>query len=229
MSLFAFLYAANRDPLVRGNHGKQRVSAAADLPEDSHHLDATSRHAPLIDAKPHVAAVGPVRRCRTGQLPSGAWTMKHTAAAGPETGSPTPSQEQRMAASRLRPTLARTRVLSALGNAKPSSLDANQIHRLLSKQFGSLRLGSIHRALNDLWMAGVLVRTVGERGRAFYAVKPDTPNAHCDTLRCHCGAQLAFIEDSVLRERLQSLASEEGFTLEAEPVFAITTTCAKCR
>ncbi|PZQ76320.1 MAG: ferric uptake regulator family protein [Variovorax paradoxus] len=155
--------------------------------------------------------------------------MTCTGSASPETGSPTPPQEQRLVANRLRPTLARTGVLSALEDAKPGCLDASQMHRILSRQFGGLRLGSIYRALNDLWMAGILVRTEGAHGRALYAVKPDTSSARYDTLRCHCGARLAFVDDPALRERLRWLACTEGFALDAEPVFSVTTTCAKCR
>lgn len=66
-------------------------------------------------------------------------------------------------------------------------------------------------------------------GRAFYALKPDGINAHYDTLRCDCGARLVFIENLALHEHLQSLASEEGFALDEESVFTITTTRAKCR
>jgi len=162
-------------------------------------------------------------------LPSGKHTMKHTAAANPEAGAPMSSQEQRLAASRLRPTLARTRVLNALEQATPNCLDANQMYRLLSTQSDSFAPGSIYRTLNDLWTAGLLVRTEGARGRAFYAIKPEALNDQHDTLRCHCGARLVFIEDLALREHLQSLASEEGFALDEESVFTITTTCAKCR
>ncbi|UKE45643.1 MULTISPECIES: Fur family transcriptional regulator [Xanthomonas translucens group] len=105
-------------------------------------------------------------------LPSGNHLMKHSAAANPETRSPVSSQEQRLAASRLRPTIARTRVLNALEKATPSCLDASQMYRLLRTQFDSLTPGSVYRALNDLWTAGLLVRTEGARGRAFYAIKP---------------------------------------------------------
>ncbi|AXL71799.1 transcriptional repressor [Pseudomonas aeruginosa] len=162
-------------------------------------------------------------------LPSGKHMMKHTAAASPVTRSPMLSQEQRLAASRLRPTIARTSVLNALEKATPSCLDASQMYRILSTQLDSLTPASIYRALNDLWIAGLLVRTEGAHGRAFYAIKPDGLNAHYDTLRCHCGARLVFIEDQVLREHLRSLAREEGFALDREPAFTITMTCTKCR
>lgn len=138
-------------------------------------------------------------------------------------------QEQRLVASKVRPTLARISVLGVLEKAMPSCLDAGRIYRILSAQFESLTPGSIYRALNDLWVAGLLVRAEGARGRAFYAIKPDALNARYDTLRCHCGGRLVFIEDLVLREHLRSLAREEGFALDAEPVFTISTTCAKCR
>lgn len=162
-------------------------------------------------------------------LPSGKPMMKHIAAATPETGSPMSSQEQRLAASRLRPTIARTGVLNALEQATPSCLDASQMYRLLSTQADSLTPGSVYRALHDLWTAGLLVRTEGARGRAFYAIKPEVLHDQCDTVRCHCGARLVFIEDLALHEHLRSLASEQGFALDEESVFTITTTCAKCR
>lgn len=161
--------------------------------------------------------------------PSGKHKMKRTAAASTATGSLTSSQEQRLAANGLRPTMARTSVLSALEKATPSCLDASAMYRVLSRQSDNLTPGSIYRALNDLWTAGLLVRTEGARGRAFYAIKPKAPSGQYDTLRCHCGARLVFIEDLALREHLQSLTSQEGFALDEESAFTITTTCSKCR
>ena len=163
------------------------------------------------------------------KLTSGRHMMKHTAAANSKARALISSHEQRLMASRLRPTIARTRVLNALEKATPNCLNANQMSRILSSQFDSFAPGSIYRTLNDLWTAGLLVRTEGTHGRAFYAIKPEALDDQCDTLRCHCGAQLVFIEDLALHEHLQSLASEVGFALDAESVFTITTTCAKCR
>ncbi|WP_186087926.1 Fur family transcriptional regulator [Burkholderia gladioli] len=162
-------------------------------------------------------------------LPSGNQTMKHTAAACPATRSPMSSQEQRLAASRLRPTIARTSVLSVLGQVAPRCLDASQMYRILCTQFDSLKPASIYRALNDLWTSGLLVRMEGAQGRALYALKPDRKNLQNDTMRCHCGARLVFIEDRVLLEHLRSLASQEGFDLDEESAFTITMKCAECR
>ena len=162
-------------------------------------------------------------------LPSGKHMRKHSTAASPETGSPMSSQERRLAASRLRPTITRTSVLNALEEAAPSCLDARQMYRILSTQLDSVTLASIYRALKDLWVAGLLVRTEGAHGRGFYTIKPDGTDAHYDTLRCHCGARLVFIEDEVLREHLRSLAYEEGFTPDKESAYTITMTCTECR
>ncbi|WP_369944390.1 Fur family transcriptional regulator [Xanthomonas medicagonis] len=160
---------------------------------------------------------------------SGRYKMKHAAEAGAEIGIQASSLEQRLVARKLRPTIARISVLSALARAAPGCLDANQMYRALCRQFDSLTPGSIYKALNDLWTAGLIVRTEGARGRAFYATKPDALDAGYMTLRCHCGARLVFIEDLMLRKYLQSVAGEEGFALDAEPAFTITATCAKCR
>jgi len=65
-------------------------------------------------------------------LPSAKHMMKHAAAASPVTRSPMLSQEQRLAASRLRPTIALTSVLNALEKATPSCLDASQMYSILS-------------------------------------------------------------------------------------------------
>lgn len=126
-------------------------------------------------------------------LPSGKHIMKHTPVADPDAGALTSSQEQRLLASRLR----RTRVLNALEKATPNYLDANQIYRILSTQFDSFALGSIYRTLNEQWSAGLLVRTDGARGRAFYALKPEALNNQHDTLRCQCGSRLVFIRPGV--------------------------------
>ncbi|WLH66140.1 Fur family transcriptional regulator [Pseudomonas sp. FP2309] len=179
------------------------------------------------DAQPRIIDL--ITSFGSKNLTSGKHMMKHTAAANPEAGAPTSSQEQRLLASRLRPTIARTRVLNALEKATPNCLNANQMSRILSSQFDSFAPGSIYRTLNDLWTAGLLVRTEGTHGRAFYAIKPEAPSDQHDTLRCHCGARLVFIENLALHEHLQSLASEEGLALDEESVFTITTTCAKCR
>jgi len=66
--------------------------------------------------------------------------------------------------------------------ATPGSLDASQTHRILGTEFNRLMLGSIYRALNDLWAAGLLIRTEGAPGRAFYAIKPKALRAANTTL-----------------------------------------------
>ncbi|MDQ1093118.1 Fur family ferric uptake transcriptional regulator [Xanthomonas sacchari] len=159
---------------------------------------------------------------------SGNHKAKPTAAADADAGSPVAAQERRLIAHKLRPTPARADVLRALEQAAPSCLDASRVYRLLSGGRDRLTPGSVYRALHDLWGAGLLVRTEGTRGRAFYAIKPDLLTARHDTLRCRCGARLVFIEDPVLRAHLRSLAGKEGFVLDAETVFTITTTCARC-
>lgn len=153
---------------------------------------------------------------------------KHAATTGAETGLPMSSQEHRLAASRLRPTIVRSTVLNALEQATPSCLDASQMYRVLSRQIDSLTPGSVYRALNDLWTAGLLIRAEGARGRAFYTIKPAALNRY-DTLRCHCGARLVFLEDPVLLGQLRSLASKNGFVFDEESVFTITTTCSTCQ
>ncbi|MDP9995133.1 hypothetical protein J2W28_005594 [Variovorax boronicumulans] len=50
-------------------------------------------------------------------LPSGKHMIKHTPATNPKAGAPTSSQEQRLSANRLRPTIARASVLGALEKA----------------------------------------------------------------------------------------------------------------
>lgn len=139
------------------------------------------------------------------------------------------SHERQLLASDLRPTLARISVLDALEKAVPRCLDASQVYRILSSQFESLTSATIYRALNDLWTAGLLVRTEGAHGRMFYAIKPDGQGSRYDTLRCHCGARLVFIEDQTLREHLRVLAAKEGFDLGIEPAFTVTVMCADCR
>ncbi|MGJ7558497.1 Fur family transcriptional regulator [Variovorax sp. RB3P1] len=163
------------------------------------------------------------------RLPSDKPKTRHTAAARDETESPTSVQEQRLGANGLRPTTARAGVLSALEKAAPSCLDASQMYRILSTPFDSPAPGSVYRALNDLWTAGLLVRTEGARGRAFFAIKPEALNDGYGTLRCHWGARLIFIEDLALHKYLKSLASEKGFAIDEESAFTITTTCAKCQ
>jgi Fur family ferric uptake transcriptional regulator len=156
--------------------------------------------------------------------------MKHiVASSSSKANAPKSPYEQRLAATHLRPTIARTSVLDALEKARPRCLDASQTYRILNAQFENISPAVIYRALNDLWTAGLLIRTEGERGRALYALKPDRKTLHQDTLRCHCGARLVFIEDSALREHLRLLASEEGFDLDKEPAFTITMTCAGCQ
>ncbi|WP_347554411.1 transcriptional repressor [Robbsia sp. KACC 23696] len=139
------------------------------------------------------------------------------------------SHERRLLACDLRPTLARTSVLEALEKAVPRCLDASQVYRILNSQFESLTSATVYRTLNDLWTAGLLIRTEGAHGRGFYAIKPDGQRAHYDTLRCHCGARLVFIEDQTLREDLRALAAKEDFDLGIEPAFTVTVMCADCR
>lgn len=145
-----------------------------------------------------------------------------------QSNDPSSSHEQRLKASNLRPTIARTNILDALEKAEPRCLDASQLYRDLSSRKESLAPATIYRGLNDLWAAGLLVRTHGARGRAFYAPKPDKQDIHNDTLRCGCGARLVFIDDQTLRESLRSRAAEEGFELGHQSTFTITLNCSEC-
>lgn len=154
--------------------------------------------------------------------------MKRTASNLPTVNAKS-SHERRLQACDLRPTPARISVLDALEKAVPRCLDTSQVYRILSSQFESLTSATIYRALNDLWTAGLLVRTEGAHGRGFYAIKPDGQGAYYDTLRCHCGARLVFIEDQTLRDHLRVLAAKEGFDLGIKPAFTITVMCADCR
>lgn len=163
------------------------------------------------------------------KLPAGKHKRKPVTTSRAAIGSSTSSQEHRLETKGMRPTNARVGVLSALEKAAPSCLDASQIYRLLSTQRDSPAQGAVYRALSDLWTAGLLVRTAGARGRAFYAVKPEVPEHQYVTLRCHCGARLVFIEDLAFRKRLQLVAFQEGFVTDNEPIFTIATTCSRCR
>lgn len=136
---------------------------------------------------------------------------------------------QRLKANRLRPTIARTGVLTVLERASPHCLDANELFRILNQQSQHVAPGTVYRALNDLWGAGLLIRVWGEHGRARYGIKPDEQSARKDTLGCQCGERLVFIERSALREHLLSLANEAGFNIEEEPAFTISILCAGCR
>jgi len=155
--------------------------------------------------------------------------MKRTAAVVAECGSSPSAQERRLAPHYPRATSARLSVLRVLEQAAPSCLDANQLYRTLSGQPNPVTPGAVYRALNDLWSAGLLVRTEGARGRAFYVAKPEALNDSYATLGCHYGARLVFIEDLAPREHLRSLACEQGFAFEERSVFTTTTTCAHCR
>ncbi len=173
--------------------------------------------------------VDPLAPFSSKNLPAGKHKRKPVVTSHAASGSSISSQEQRLETNGIRPTNARVGVLSTLEKAAPSSLDASQIYRLLSTQLDSLAQGTVYRALSDLWTAGLLVRTAGARGRAFYAIKPELPEHQYVTLRCHCGARLVFIEDLAFRKHLQLVAFQEGFVSDNEPVFTITTTCSKCR
>lgn len=119
--------------------------------------------------------------------PSGQHKRKNTAAARAKTGSSTSSQGQRLEPNGLRPTIARTIVLDALENATRAVwMPAKYIASSACNSTASH--GDRYRALNDLWTAGLLIRTAGTRGRAFCAIKPEAPDDQYDTLRCHCGA-----------------------------------------
>lgn len=148
-------------------------------------------------------------------------------AEGPQSEA-TSQQAQRLKMNRLRPTQARMRVLSALEQAAPHSLDTTQLLRILIPQLERPTPATVYRALHDLWVAGLLVRTQGARGRALYALKPEQQNPLNITLRCRCGARLVVIEDQVLHAHLRALASEAGFRVDQEPVFSISMVCTKC-
>ncbi|WAH56700.1 transcriptional repressor [Pseudomonas silvicola] len=136
---------------------------------------------------------------------------------------------RRLKVHRLRPTKARTAVLTALERAAPNCLDTHELFGVLNQPSERLAPGTLGRALNDLWAAGLLTRHWCEHGRARYGIKQDEHSARKDTLGCPCGQRRVFIEDRGLRERLRSLAGEAGFDIGKEPVFTISMACAGCR
>ncbi|WJY16578.1 transcriptional repressor [Pectobacteriaceae bacterium CE90] len=136
---------------------------------------------------------------------------------------------QRLEASHLRATFPRISILDTLNQAAPHCLGASQLYRILNARPSEhLTQATIYRVLNDLWVAGLLIRTDGVRGRATYALKPYKKSRDQDSLRCKCGEKLIFIEDPKLHEHLLSLAGQEGFELDSEPVFTVTIVCAGC-
>ncbi|WAH56704.1 transcriptional repressor [Pseudomonas silvicola] len=101
--------------------------------------------------------------------------------------------------------------------------------RTLVPQVERLTPATVYRALSELWQAGLLVRNRGDHGRARYGMKPDGQSAPQDTLACHCGTRLVFIEDPALHEHLHSLAGDAGFDIDKEPAFTISMARAECR
>jgi Fur family ferric uptake transcriptional regulator len=138
-------------------------------------------------------------------------------------------QALRLRTHHLKPTIARISVLVTLEQAAPQCLDTTQLLRILISQVERLSTATVYRALSDLWQAGLLVRNWGDHGRARYGIKPAGQSAPKDTLACHCGTRLVFIEDPALREHLCSLAGEAGFDIDKEPAFTISMACAGCR
>jgi Fur family ferric uptake transcriptional regulator len=135
---------------------------------------------------------------------------------------------RRLRASRLRPTVTRVAVLVALAQAAPRCLDAAQLMRALIPRCERLSLATVYRALSDLWGAGLLLRSWGQQGRAYYGFKPDESSLPQDTLSCQCGKQMVLIGNRALHEQLRSLAGAAGFDTGKESTFAISVACAGC-
>jgi Fur family ferric uptake transcriptional regulator len=135
---------------------------------------------------------------------------------------------RRFRASRLRPTPGRIAVLAELTRAAPRCLDARQLMRSLIPSIGRPALPTVYRALNELWGAGLLLRSRGQDGRNYYGIGPEGPNPFQATLACRCGRRMVVIGDRALHEQLRSLAGAAGFVAGKESAFAISLTCPCC-
>lgn len=132
-------------------------------------------------------------------------------------------------ASRLRPTIARIEVLSAIAGSVPPCLDALELFRILSARRTHPGQSSIYRALNDLQEAGLLTRVDNPGGRALYTVSPANNGATNVAVRCRCGARLAFIQDATLHKHLNAVSGQVGFESSGNTTFTVTIHSEECK
>jgi len=138
-------------------------------------------------------------------------------------------QIRRLRAVQLRATVMRVRVLTVLEQNLPDCLDVHQILHAFHQRFDTVAPATIYRALKEMTQKGLLVCTWNGRGRARYSNSPEGPHTQMDTLACRCGQRQVFIKNLKLHAHLSLLASQEGFVLNSESVFTISTVCAGCK
>lgn len=161
-------------------------------------------------------------------LPESARSVRHTlrpaGRAEPDPG----AAATRLRNSALRPTRPRLGVLTELMRATPRCLDAAQLMHELLPQFERLTPATVYRALNDLWEAGLLLRSRTPQGHTCYGLRPDAAAGPADTLVCLCKGEMVVlvISDQALHERLRALAGAAGCALQQNAPLTLSLACA---
>lgn len=116
-----------------------------------------------------------------------------------------------LAKNSLKQTKQRKVILKVFMNSNESHLDAETVHRILSKSDASIGLSTVYRSLNLLKDAGILEQHTFADGKAIFELSH--PESHHDHLVCvACGHVEEFENDEI--EKLQNeVAKKLGFQL----------------
>ena len=141
-----------------------------------------------------------------------------------ETRQPGPGLGDRIAATGLRVTRQRLRVLEELAR-EPHDLTAQDLYRRLRDAGERIGLATVYRTLGSLVEHGVVDTLAHSPGETCYRLCSDAHHHHLTCSRCH---RVVEVEQCGLGSWLDEVSSRHGFVATDHRV-EITGLCASCR
>lgn len=129
---------------------------------------------------------------------------------------------------KLRPTLARLRVMEVLQQGPECGLPSSDIVRAVLMQPSPLAFGTVYNTVRELVAGGVLVRSWDPGGKSLYRL--DHAGQPQAGMRLSCGVcgGTTHLADPALDTALQRLLVQHGATLVDQPTF-VQVVCSACQ
>lgn len=135
----------------------------------------------------------------------------------------TSAQQELLAATGIRATRQRARVLEALA-AEPNDATAQEIHESLRARGMPIGLATVYRTLALLASRGVIDALMHRPGEICYRLCGDEHHHHLTCSECH---QVVELGGCKLEPWLERLGGAHGFTVTGHAV-EVTGICAAC-
>ncbi len=110
----------------------------------------------------------------------------------------------------LKVTLPRVRILEILEASKHRHMSAEDVYRALMQADSDVGLATVYRVLTQFEAAGLVTRHHFDSGQAVFELDMGDNHNH---IVCVKSGHVEEFTDSVIEERLESIAAELGYSL----------------